>query len=139
MTAYSPPTKQDIPANKKSFLSTKTVVAVIVVVVLAVALIAWQAPAISSFFENTGDSEYTTLSLVAGVSQTYQNGADSYTFSYKLSAADTSNLFYVTRNVESTRSYPAVAGATYSDLGVEMKVSSVTSELLVLLVKPLHT
>lgn len=136
MFAYSPP-KQDSTAKKAAFHSTKTLVAVILVVVLAVALLAWQAPAISRFFEDTGNSEYTALTLVAGISQTYQNGADFYTFSYKLSLSDNTDLFYVTRNVESTRSYPAVAGANYSDLGVEMKVSSVTSELLVLLVKPL--
>ncbi len=113
----------------------------VVVLVLAVAVLAWQAPAISSFLEgvNSSNSDYTTLSLVAGVSQTYRNGADSYTFSYKLSASDNTNLFYVARNVEATRSYPAVAGAVYSELGVEMKVSSVTSELMVLLVKPLPT
>ncbi len=138
MTAYSPPKRGALP-KKAAFPSPKTMVVIIVVLVLAVAVIAWQAPAISQFFEETGSSEYTTLSLVAGVSQTYRNGADSYTFSYKLSAADTTDLFYMTRNAEASRSYPAVAGAIYSDLGVEMKVSSVTSELLVLLVKPLPT
>lgn len=138
MTAYSP-TKQGNRTKKAAFPSPKILFAIIVVLVLAVAVIAWQAPAISKFFEDTGNSEYTTLSLFAGVSQTYHNGVDSYTFSYKLSASDTTELFYVTRNAEASRSYPAVAGAVFSDLGVEMKVSSVTSELLVLLVKPLPT
>jgi hypothetical protein len=127
--------------KKNSFPSPKSVVAVVVVLGLALAVLAWQAPAISSFFQdvNNSNSDYTTLSLVAGVSQTYHNGDDAYVFSYKLSASDDTGLFYVARNVEATRSYPAVAGAVYSDLGVEMKVSSVTSEMLVLLVKPLPT
>ncbi|MDR0373155.1 MAG: hypothetical protein LBI79_06320 [Nitrososphaerota archaeon] len=111
----------------------------LVLVVLAVGLLVWQAPAISSFFEGLSgsDSEYSTLSLVSGISQTYQHNNDTFVFSYKLSSADSSNLLYVTQNVEQSRSFPAVAGATYSDLGLEMKVSSATQELLVLLVKPL--
>ncbi len=127
------------PSKKTAFPSRKVVVPVLLLLVLAVAVLVWQAPAISSFFQGLSDSnsEYTTLSLVSGVSQTYTHGNDSYVFSYKLSAADNSALFYVAKNVEQTRSFPAVPGATYSDLGVEMKVSSVTSDLLVLLVKPL--
>jgi hypothetical protein len=123
---------------KKKPLAIEKVVA-LVLVVLAVGLLVWQAPAISSFFEGISgsDSEYTTLSLVPGISQTYQHDSGSFVFSYKLSSADVSDLFYVALNVEQTRSFPAVAGAVYSDLGLEMKVSSVTPNLLVLLVKPL--
>jgi hypothetical protein len=85
----------------------------------------------------TGQSDQSQLNLVAGISQTYTHGSNTYTFSYRLTASDNSGLFYVARNVEQSRSYPAVPGAIYRDLGLEMKITSVTSELLVLQVQPL--
>jgi len=54
-----------------------------------------------------------------------------------MSPSDESGLFYVAKNLEQTRSFPAVAGAVYSDLGLEIKVSTVTQDLMVVLVKPL--
>jgi len=110
-------------------------------VVLVFGILIWQAQGLLSLFGNSNKSEieYTTLSLVPGISKTYQNSNSNYVFSYKLSDTDTSNLLYVTKNaVEQTGSYPAVAGATYSDLGLEMKLGSVSKNLLVLQVRPLR-
>ena len=122
---------------KKSFPTSK--VALAGLALLGVVLLVWLAPAISSLFEgfNGESSGYSTLSLVPGASQTYRLGSDSYSFSYKLSPSDSSGLFYASQNAAQTRSYPAVAGAVYRDLGLEMKVSSVTPDLMVLKVKPL--
>ena len=121
-------------------LPVEKIVAFAILIVIF-GLFLWQLPAITSFLDGLGsnsvDSKYSTLSLVSGVSLVYKNGNDSFTFSYRLSSADVSGLFYVSKNIVQTRSFPAVAGAVFSDLGLEMKVSSVTSELLVLLVKPL--
>jgi len=109
-------------------------------VALVFGILIWQVQGLFSSFgdSNKSEPEYTTLSLVPGISKTYQNNKDNYVFSYKLSDTDTSNLLYVTKNaVEQTGSYPAVAGATYSDLGLEMKLGSVSKNILVLQVKPL--
>ena len=115
-------------------------IAVIALIVIVAGLVIWQAPALMSpspSSGNGGNSDYSQLNLVSGISITYEQGGNSYVFSYRLTAADNSGLFYVSENVQQSRSFPAVAGAVYSDLGLELKVTSVTSELLVLQVKPL--
>jgi len=124
-------------SKKKTLLYELLIIGFLIAV--GVAVLVWQAPAISSFFQssNGSDSRYTTLSLVSGTSQTYQHNGDSYVFSYRMSPSDESGLFYVAKNLEQTRSFPAVAGAVYSDLGLEIKVSTVTQDLMVVLVKPL--
>ncbi|MCL2475981.1 hypothetical protein [Candidatus Bathycorpusculum sp.] len=124
--------------KKKGFPVEKVVGFLLVVLVFGILL--WQAQGLISLFgdSKSSETEYTTLSLVPGISKTYQHNSDNFVFSYKLSDTDTSNLLYVTKNaVEQTGSYPAVAGATYSDLGLEMKLGSVSSNVLVLQVKPL--
>ncbi len=125
--------------KSSSMMSPKVLIIALAMVVLVIVVLAWEAPAISSFLQGVEDQNtgYTQLSLVAGVSQTYKHGNDSYVFSYSLQPSDNSGLFYAAKNSVETRSFPAVAGAVYSDLGLEMKVSSVTSDLMVLLVKPL--
>jgi hypothetical protein len=115
----------------------KIAVAVLLIVVVGV-LVAWQAPAIGSFLQgNSGSSdEYSQLNLAAGQYVQYAQGNSTYVFSYGLSSADSTGLFYVVMDSQQTRSYPATAGAVYHDLGLEIKVSSVTSNLAVLQVKP---
>ncbi|MCL2360050.1 hypothetical protein [Candidatus Bathycorpusculum sp.] len=108
-------------------------------VVLAFGILLWQAPGLVHLFESRGnpDSEYTALSLAPGISKTYQHKSDNFVFIYKLSNTDDTNLLYVTRNAaEQSGSYPAVAGATYSDLGLEMKMVSVTPNIMVLQISP---
>ncbi|MCW3983904.1 MAG: hypothetical protein NWE96_07895 [Candidatus Bathyarchaeota archaeon] len=124
-------------SKKKTLLYELLIIGFLIAV--GVVVLVWQAPAISSFFQssNGSDSQYTTLSLVPGTSQTYQHNGDSYVFSYRMSPSDESGLFYVAKNLEQTRSFPAVVGAVYSDLGLEIKVSTVTQDLMVVLVKPL--
>jgi hypothetical protein len=125
--------------TKKTGFPVEKVVGLILAA-LAFGILIWQAPNLIPLFggTNSPELEYTTLSLVPGISKTYQHNNDKFVFSYKLSDTDNSNLLYVTRNaVEQTGSYPAVAGATYSDLGLEMKVGSVSPNMLVLQVKPL--
>lgn len=127
----------DFSGRKRFFVK----LAAIAVLMLLIGLLVWQLPAITSFFEEViGDGAedgYSTLSLVPGVSVTYSHANDAFVFSYRMTPTDESGLFYVAKNVEQTRSFPAVAGAKYSALGLEMRVSSVTPNLLVLLVKPI--
>ncbi|XES76522.1 MAG: hypothetical protein ACBZ72_10100 [Candidatus Bathyarchaeia archaeon] len=127
-------------ASGKDKLSFYKIAVGVLAVVLVGVLVAWQAPAIGSFFGASGGSgEYTQLNLAAGQYVQYAQGNSTYVFSYELSSADTTGLFYVVMDSHQTRSYPATAGAVYHDLGLEIKVSSVTSNLAVLQVKPTST
>jgi hypothetical protein len=128
------------PEAKKRVLLIEKVVGVAVIVVLLIVMV-WQAPAISSFFsgQNNGESEYSQLSLAVGQYVTYTHNDSNYVFSYSLSATDITGLFYVVKDSQQTRSYPATSGAVYQDLGLEMKVSSTTSNIAIILVKPIST
>ncbi len=117
-------------------------IAVAVLLVLVVGgLMAWQAPAITAFLNGSdGESgEYSQLNLAAGQYVQYVQGNNTYVFSYTLSSADATGLFYVVLDSQQSRSFPATVGAVYHDLGLEIKVSSVTSNLAVLQVKPTTT
>jgi len=114
-------------------------VAGVVLLFVLIGVFVWQSSAIVGFFQSfsgSGDSEYSTLSLVAGQYVTYESGNRTFVFSYKLSAADQTDLFYVVDDLQQTRSFPAAAGAVYHEFGLEIKVSVVNSDLAVLLVKP---
>ncbi len=112
-------------------------IAVVVLIVLIVGLLVWQGSALTGIFKNNGsDSGYSQLNLVHGIAVKYESGNDSFVFSYRLNPSDETGLFYLSKNVEQSRSYPAVPGAVYRDLGLEIKISSVTMDLLVLQVKP---
>ncbi len=125
-------------ASEKKPLLFWVVVALLLIVVIG--LVAWQAPALVSFLQgNNGSDEYSQLNLAAGQYVQYVQGNSTYVFSYGLSSEDTSGLFYVVLDSQQSRSFPATAGAVYHDLGLEIKVSSVTSNLAVLQVKPTPT
>jgi hypothetical protein len=125
-------------ASEKKPLLFWVVVALLLIVVIG--LVAWQAPALMSFLQgNNGSDEYSQLNLAAGQYVQYVQGNSTYVFSYGLSSEDTSGLFYVVLDSQKSRSFPATAGAVYHDLGLEIKVSSVTSNLAVLQVKPTPT
>ncbi len=124
-------------ASEKKLLPSWIIAAVLVLVVLG-GLLVWQAPAIGDFLQGNSASEgYSQLNLAAGQYVQYMHNDSTYVFSYELSSADTTGLFYVVQDSQQSRSFPATAGAVYQDLGLEIKVSSVTSNLAVLLVKPL--
>jgi hypothetical protein len=123
--------------NRQRFFSAKFAAVAFILVLLAILL--WQSSAIVAFFESfssANTAEYTTISLVSGQYITYQNENSSYLFSFGLYPGDQTNVFYVARDVQQTRGYPATPGAVYYDLGLEIKVSAVSSDLAVLLVKP---
>ncbi|MCW4001259.1 MAG: hypothetical protein NWE93_13580 [Candidatus Bathyarchaeota archaeon] len=102
------------------------------------AVVVWQTSSLTAPSQSSNQKPGSSqLNLVSGISVTYEQGKNSYVFSYRLTATDTSELFYVSQNASQSRSFPAVAGAVYQDLGLEMKVVSATSELLVLQVQPL--
>jgi len=123
-------------ASEKKPLLFWVVVALLLIVVIG--LVTWQAPALVSFLQgNNGSGEYAQLNLAAGQYVQYAQGNSTYVFSYGLSSEDTSGLFYVVLDSQQSRSFPATAGAVYHDLGLEIKVSSVTQNLVVLQVKPI--
>ncbi len=122
-------------ASEKKPLLFWVVVALLLIVVIG--LVAWQAPALMSFLQgNNGSDEYSQLNLAAGQYVQYVQGNSTYVFSYGLSSEDNSGLFYVVLDSQQSRSFPATVGAVYHDLGLEIKVSSVTQNLVVLQVKP---
>jgi hypothetical protein len=117
------------------------VAAAILLIVVVGGLVAWQAPAITAFLQRTSTESdgYSQLNLAAGQYVQYAQGNSTYVFSYELSSADATGLFYMVMDSQQSRSFPATAGAVYHDLGLEIKVSSVTSNLAVLQVKPTTT
>ena len=120
-------------------LSFTKIVGIALMVVIVAGVLLWQSSAIVAFFQgfSFGSSEHTTISLVAGQYITYRLEDSTYVFSYRLTPADQTNLFYVVKDVQQTGSYPATPGTVYHDLGLEIIVSSVTPDLAILRVKPL--
>jgi hypothetical protein len=123
-------------ASGKRMISTEKVLGIVFLVVL-LGLLIWQAPAISSFFQgpNGDEPDYSQLNLAAGQYITYVHDGSTFVFSYGLSPTADASLFYVVKDSQQTRSYPATTGAVYHDIGLEIKVSSATSNLVTLQVK----
>ncbi|MCW4019423.1 MAG: hypothetical protein NWF00_12220 [Candidatus Bathyarchaeota archaeon] len=120
----------------KQLLTFKKAVGILVIAALAVAITVLAAPSLVSFFEGSSDeSECTTLNLALFQSVNYSHGDTQYVFSYRSAVAGQQNLFYLTSG-DQTRSFLALTGATYTDLGLEIKVSVANEGLIVLMVKP---
>lgn len=126
-------------ADKRKIFYEK--VAAVTFLVVLVGVLVWQAPAVGSLLggSNGNGSEYAQLNLVEGQYVTYNYDDSSFVFSYGLTPTDDLALFYVVKDAQQTRSYPATVGAVYLDLDLEIKVSAVTSNLVTLLVKPQST
>jgi hypothetical protein len=79
-------------ATKETFPTLKIVAAALVMIaVVALVLI---APSLVPLQNNSdSNSDYTTLSLVPGISQIYTYNGTSFVFSYKMSPSDESGLF----------------------------------------------
>lgn len=116
---------------------TKKVVGLFLAVIVTGALL-WYAPTIISTVQNLfSQSSYTKLTVVMGQIATYDQGDNHWVFSYRFSAYDPTDKFYVSTGFQ-TRVFSATEGATYKDLGIEIKVSEVHSDYIVLLVKPTY-
>ncbi|MCW4009849.1 MAG: hypothetical protein NWF05_04430 [Candidatus Bathyarchaeota archaeon] len=113
----------------------KKALAIILLVSLAVAIIALASPFLTSLFNETPEqsTEYTTLNLALYQSVDYDQKDTHYVFSYF--PAGQQNLFQVTSENQ-TQSFPALTGASYNALGLEIKVDLANEGLIFLQVKP---
>ena len=124
--------------NRTSNFPTAKMVGVATLIIL-IGIVIWQAPAISSFIQGVTDnqqSEYSTLSLVAGQQVKYQNNEETFTFTYRKLVADQTGLIYISNEKQQTRNHPAILGTEYEDFGLTYKITTVNSELAVIQVRP---
>jgi hypothetical protein len=100
------------------------------VIIVIVGVFVWFIPTIISTIQNLG---YTRVAVSANSTTTIQFGDNVYVFGYsppKFGLQGTSTYWL-------PRAYNATQGSVYRDAGLEMKVSEVRSDYIVLLVKPL--
>jgi hypothetical protein len=108
-----------------------------IIIVAAAILLLWYGPTIISYFQN---SSYTKLTIVNGqVGKSVQFGESIYTFSYVVATNPLTNQT-ISRSIimatpSSGKIYEATQGATYKDLGIEVKVSEVHEDYAIILVK----
>jgi rubredoxin len=124
------------PKARKHFPIKRVIGLAFVLIMIGVFL--WYTPVIISTVQNFfSQSSYTKMTLVIGQFVTYDHGDNHYGFAWRLLPTDPTNVFYVSTGFQ-TRVFSATEGATYKDLGLEIKVSEVHSDHIVLLVKPTY-
>jgi len=127
---------QEKPKTRKPF-PVKKVIGLFSIIAIVGAFL-WYAPTIISTVQNLfSQSSYTKVTVVMGQIAIYDHGDNHYVFGYRLIASDPIDKFYVSSGFQ-TRVFSATEGATYKDLGIEIKVLEVHSDYIVLLVKPTY-
>jgi len=124
------------PKVRKHFPIKKVIGLAVVLIIIGAFL--WYAPTIISSLQNLfSQSSYTKINVVMGQVAIYDHGDNHYVFAYRLLSSDPTDKFYVSSGFQ-TRMFSATEGAMYKDLGIEIKVSEVHSDYIVLLVKPYY-
>lgn len=124
------------PKSRRHFPIGKVIGLSLLIVLVGVFL--WNAPTIISTVQNLfSQSSYTKLTLVVGQYTVYDHGDNHYVFAWRLLLADSPNLFVVSTGFQ-TQTFSTTQGATYTSLGLEIKVSEVHTDYIVLLVKPTY-
>jgi hypothetical protein len=131
------------PTRKKHFPIKKIVVVSIVLAIVAILI--WQSPAIISFLSSSNPSNpfagYTKVTLVASQPNSVQFGDNVYGLGY---VGPEKNIFtqkieykfsVVPSGIIGMKTYDAVEGAVYRDLGIEVVVGEVHDEYLILWIK----
>lgn len=116
-------------------------IAILLVAVVIVAVILWNAPSLISFFQNYFSRlSYTKVTVVEGaLGVTIEFNGNEYFFAYKWGPFAPQDKFAVgTVGGLNQKNYDAVEGATYQAFGLEIVVSEVHSDYIVLLVKPTY-
>ena len=128
-------TKRKIPVKKVVALS---VVAVILVVVL------WNAPLIISTIQNYfAQFSYTEVRVLAGMPKDIEIEGNKYVFTYKCKdilfpdLSDDKFYVFVGLTKEAYKGFPLIEGEKYDAFGIEIIVSKIHSDYIVLLVKPI--
>jgi len=128
--------------NKRK-LSAKKIVAFSVVAIILVAVL-WNAPLIISTIQNYfAQFSYTKVKALAGTPKDIEIEGNKYVFTYKYRDIFFPNLsddkFYVFVGLtkETYKGFPLIEGEKYEAFGIEIIVSEVHSDYIILLVKPL--
>lgn len=114
----------------------KRIITVLIVVAI-IFVILWNAPTIILTVQNLlSQSSYTTVTVYRSSAgefktKTLQLGDTEYSFVYHRT-----NHFSVSTPLLETKTYTPVEGAVYRDFGIEIKVSEVNLDYIVLSVKP---
>ena len=117
------------PRQKKK-ISTKRLATLLTFIFILIVIVL-NGPIIYSAFQNfMQQSSYTKVTVVVGQVAKVEFDDNIYGFGYA------SGQFVVVTPLFELRYYDAVEGAVYSDLGIEIVVSEVYSDYIVLLVKP---
>ena len=117
---------------------TKKVVGLFLAVMILGALL-WYAPTLISTIQNYfSQSSYTKVTVVAGQVSDIKFNDNEYFFMYPSPPWIEGNQFSISTPTLSAKIHPAIEGATYYDFGLEIKVSEVHTDYIVLLVKPTY-
>lgn len=131
------------PKRTKHRLSTRKILAFsLAVVILGVVL--WNAPFIISLIQNYFiQLSYTKVKVLAGMPKDIEIEGNKYVFTYKYrdifypDLSDDKFYVFVGLTKEAYKGFPLIEGEKYEAFGVEIVVSEVHSDYIVLLVKPL--
>lgn len=114
--------KKKIPIKKIAVLLTSIIILTVIVL---------NGPIIYSAFQNSmQQSSYTKVTVVEGQVARVEFEDNVYAFAYM------HEQFVIITPLAGFRYYDVVEGAVYSDLGIEIVVSEVHSDYIVLLLKP---
>jgi hypothetical protein len=108
------------------------------VVVVIIGMFLYFTPTISTFQNYLSQSSYTKVTIVQGQFAHYDHGDNHYSFAWKLGLMpnDSPTIFAVFSGFQSESFSTTPLGATYTAFGLEIKVSEVYTDHIVLLVKP---
>jgi ribosomal protein L37AE/L43A len=128
------------PGARKPFPIKKAIGVLLVAVIIGAFV--WYSPTIISTIQNfIEDYGYTRVAISVDSGTTIHLGDNAYIFEYwdssfakGLNSSATTSVFGIAPFMVW---HPAIQGATYRDSGLEIKVSEVHSDYIVLLVKPL--
>jgi len=125
--------KSEKVETRKHFPIKKVVGFSLAIVIIGV--LVWQMPTIISHLQNYSlESSYTKLTLSSSSTVNFTSitfGEMEYSFEYSYNG-----LLLVSNSLLETRTYNPVNGSVYIDIGIEIKVSEVYSDHIIIFVKP---
>jgi hypothetical protein len=132
--------------REKKLKKANLAIAVFAIIIIAAVLV-WQAPAIISMLNSSSPnnpfSGYTKITLVVSQPNSVQFGNNVYGFGYggpetalyTYGYATTYPFSVVPQGIIGLKTFNAVQGATYNDLGLQILVGEVHNDYLILWVK----
>ena len=110
------------------------IIGVVLAVVIIALVVSYSPKMISSLQSLTSNSSYTSVKVVQGQPSYYDEGKNEWGFAWRFLPTDSPNAFLVTSGLTS-EGFPVTEGATYRAFGLEIRVSEVHTDYIVLLVK----